>query len=148
MANENIEFVESPVTVAEYNALRETAGWHSMLPATVNGMIEGSLFFVHAKADNQVVGIARVIGDGAYNFYVQDVIVDPEYQRYGIGTGLMERVLGYIGRTCKDPGGAKVGLFSSEGKEPFYERFGFERRPMERRGAGMQAVVYNEKGDY
>jgi GNAT superfamily N-acetyltransferase len=68
--------------------------------------------------------MARVVGDGAMAFYVQDVAVLPAYQRQGIGTALMEAVMGYFGR--ETPRHASLGLFTGRNLAGFYERHGFE----------------------
>ena len=36
-------------------------------------------------------------------------------------------------------------LMSAGGKEPFYEKLGFKRRPTETRGAGMMKMVGKEE---
>jgi len=43
-----------------------------------------------------VIGMARVVGDGAMFFYIQDVVVTPAHQGRGVGTLLLERVMGYF----------------------------------------------------
>lgn len=68
-------------------------------------------------------------------FYIQDVIVVPVWQRRGIGTLLMDRVMEYIKRNAFEQ--SYVGLMSAKGKEPFYEKYGFTARPTEILGAGM-----------
>ena len=55
-----------------------------------------------------------------------DVIVLPEYQGRGIGKELMKHVTEYIDSLSRD-GGVFVNLMSAQGREGFYERFGFER---------------------
>jgi len=40
--------------------------------------------------------MARVIGDSGLYFYIQDVIVLPQYQKMGIGILMMERVMNFL----------------------------------------------------
>ena len=40
-----------------------------------------------------MVGIIRAVGDGYSIVYIQDIIVLPEYQRKGIGTLLLDKIL-------------------------------------------------------
>jgi len=68
-------------------------------------------------------------------FYIQDVIVIPEYQNKGIGTQLMKKVMEYIEKHAND--NSVIGLMSAKGKEKFYEKFGFSIRPNENFGSGM-----------
>jgi predicted GNAT superfamily acetyltransferase len=48
---------------------------------------------VTARVGEQLVGLARVVGDGLTIIYLQDVLVRPERQRSGIGRELTNRVL-------------------------------------------------------
>lgn len=79
--------------------------------------------------------MARVIGDGGLVYYIQDVIVLPEYQGKGIGAQLMEAVMAYLRAHAQHK--TIVGLMSAGGKEDFYRRYGFTLRPNEKLGAGM-----------
>ena len=69
------------------------------------------------------------------------MLVLPEYQGRGIGTEMMERILGYLKERIKPGWGVSVDLMSAIGKESFYEKFGFIIRPRERRGAGMDLWI-------
>ena len=79
--------------------------------------------------------MARIIGDDGLAFYIQDVIIKPEYQRQGIGTALMNKIMEYIRTHARD--NTVIGLMAAKGKEPFYERYGFTIRPNENLGSGM-----------
>ncbi len=73
------------------------------------------------------VGMGRIMGDGALFFYIQDIIVRPEYQTLGVGRKIVERLMGWL--HVHAPERAFVGLFAAEGKDSFYARFGFMRHP-------------------
>lgn len=97
--------------------------------------MENSLFSVCVLIEEKVIGTARIVGDGKTCFYMQDVIVHPIHQRKGIGTQIMKNAMNYIRHNaCK---GAVVGLMSAKGKEKFYKRYGFWKRPNEHFGHGM-----------
>mgnify|MGYP000639522626 CR=1 FL=1 len=72
-------------------------------------------------------------------FYVQDVVVDPQYQGNGLGNLLMEQIEAYLSKSAKK--GATIGLLASQGKEPFYEKFGYTVRNGESFGLGMCKFV-------
>jgi len=80
-----------------------------------------------ALYDEGVIGMARVVGDGALFFYIQDVIVVPAHQGRGVGALLMGRVMDYLRGHA--PEKAFVGLFAVEGTLPFYARYGFAVDP-------------------
>ena len=48
---------------------------------------------VNAYVDNKLVGIIRVVGDGASVVFVQDLLVYPQYHRQGIGTALLKKIM-------------------------------------------------------
>lgn len=43
--------------------------------------------------NSQLIGLIRAVGDNATIVYIQDILVSPEYQRLGIGTQLLQRLL-------------------------------------------------------
>lgn len=52
-----------------------------------------SLKILGAYDADKLVGIIRAVGDGYSIVYIQDIIVLPEYQRKGIGTLLLDKIL-------------------------------------------------------
>lgn len=122
-------------TVREFFSLRTSVGWDLLEEQAVKEGLEHSLYGVCAFAGDELAGAARVIGDGYTCFYIQDVIVKPEFQRMGIGLAMMGKVMQYISEQASS--GAIVGLMAAKGKEAFYEKFGFWKRPNEHFGCGM-----------
>ena len=125
-------------TVSEFRDIRGAAGWWVPDEAIVQRALQGGLFSFCAERDGQTVGMARVIGDGAISYHIQDLIVLPEYQRKGIGTVLMDAVMEGIDKQA--PAGARITLFAAPGLEPFYSRYGFVERPHGKLGPGMVCV--------
>ena len=129
------ELINKRPTAKEMITLRESVGWGIPDTECLQKGLDNSLHGVCAVADGAVIGTARVVGDGFTVFYIQDVIVNPEYQRMGVGLAMMKAIMNYIcGNACN---GAIVGLMAAKGKEKFYEKFGFWMRPTEKFGAGM-----------
>jgi GNAT superfamily N-acetyltransferase len=108
----------------EYRALCRAVGWERIMPvdAGVAGL-PASLVGAVVEHDGAAVAMARVVGDGALYFYLQDVVVHPEHQRRGLGAALMTELMGWIRARAAD--GAFVGLFAAPGSEPLYRRHGF-----------------------
>jgi GNAT superfamily N-acetyltransferase len=69
--------------------------------------------------------MGRLVGDGAMYWYLQDIIVQPEYQGQGIGRMIVNRLLEYIKENAMPGTKIEIGLTAVKGKEPFYEIFGF-----------------------
>jgi ribosomal protein S18 acetylase RimI-like enzyme len=134
----NYELVEKLPSAEEYNQLRQSVGWHTYETDVIVESMPNSLYGVCAFVNTEIVGMARVIGDGGLVYYIQDVIVKPDCQRQGIGTKMMDKVMEYIHAHARN--GSIVGLMSAIGKEPFYERYGFIRRPNDRWGCGMMML--------
>jgi len=132
-----VEIVEKLPSSDEYNQLRAAVGWGVYEPTVIEKALPRSLYCVCAYDHAVIVGMARIIGDGGLVYYVQDVIVKPEYQGLGIGTALMDRVMAYI-RTHASHNSI-IGLMSARGKERFYERYGFVARD---RGLGSGMTMF------
>jgi GNAT superfamily N-acetyltransferase len=137
----DIQIVDRIPTPEEYLQFRRDVSWREHTLDVARQGLTGTLFGVCAYADGILAGMARVIGDGAMVFYIQDVIVRPAFQRRGIGARIMERVMEYI-RSHADQNSV-VGLMAAKGVEPFYEAYGFKARPNEMFGAGM--TIFRKK---
>jgi ribosomal protein S18 acetylase RimI-like enzyme len=57
----------------------------------IRRMYEGSNLVLTAWAEDRLVGILRGWIDGAFDGYVCDLAVDPDFQKQGIGTELLKR---------------------------------------------------------
>lgn len=87
-------------------------------------------------AESRVVGFARAVGDALY-VYIQDVIIAPELRGAGLGGRLMQY---FLTQLTRDYPHATIMLMSEKGRERFYVELGFEVRPSESFGPGMQLV--------
>ncbi len=127
----------------EWLNLRRLVGWHVYERTSAQAGLSHSLFGVCAYAkDGTLVGMARVIGDGGTCYYIQDVIVHPDWQGLGIGKAVLGSVMEYILSHAQK--GSVVALMSAIGRESFYEKFGFHRRPNHKLGCGMSWIWENE----
>ncbi|MGQ2285344.1 GNAT family N-acetyltransferase [Leuconostoc pseudomesenteroides] len=112
-------------TIAENDLtkLYNSVGWFAYTNTRVNLMaaVANSLMVVSAWADNQLVGIVRVVGDGETIIFIQDILVDPKFQSQQVGTELMNRVLSQY------PAVRQKVLLTEEAPDVrhFYEKFGF-----------------------
>lgn len=121
------EIVERAPTVDEFRRLRGPASETEMSDEGLAAGLASSLYSCIVLHDGDVVACGRVIGDGGMYFYVQDVIVLPEYNGRGLGVKVMDAVVAYLQRVARP--GAFVGLLDADNAEGFYERYGFQRRP-------------------
>ena len=136
----NINYTNT-LTPEEFNSLRAAVGWNTIEGSLAARGLEHTAFTVCAKDSKKAIGMARVITDYGYTVYIADVIVHPEYQGIGIGREIMTRIMAYINANIA-PGQWKfITLMAAKGKEGFYEKFGFVKRPSDDSGCGMSQRI-------
>ena len=140
-----MEYRENLLTFKDYVNLRESVGWRNDTKEQAIYALAHSLYKITAVEDGQAVGMGRLLGDGLY-YLVADVVVRPEYQGKGIGSGIMKKILAYVETQTPIQGRASVQLIAAKGKEAFYERMGFKRIPHENCGTGMRKVIHKADG--
>ncbi|WP_129727540.1 GNAT family N-acetyltransferase [Ectobacillus funiculus] len=119
------EILRETPTLAEYKYLCLVAGLDNEINFNVaERSLKNSIFAVTVKSRDKVIGMGRIVGDGAMYFYIQDVIVHPGYRRLGMGKEIMNTLVEYLKENAPDK--ASVGLFISKGKENFYEKCDFK----------------------
>lgn len=135
MPESHIAFTHRAPSASDFASLRALVGWANPALPIIQDSISSSLFWVSVYEQDKLIGCGRVIGDGAMYFYVQDVIVHPNYQHMGLASKIMESINQYIAANC--PSGSTVGLFAAKGREAFYVKHGFELRNGQDLGLGM-----------
>lgn len=80
---------------AEILRLYSAVGWAAYTndPDALKEGFANSLLVLAAYENDELLGIIRVVGDGATVVFVQDILVFPEKQRRGVGTALLRTVL-------------------------------------------------------
>jgi GNAT superfamily N-acetyltransferase len=108
----------------EYRRLRHSTGWDD--PAVDDDILAAALdttWNVTARDEQGgLVGMARLLDDGALYATVWDMIVDPPHQHAGIGRAIFESVLARAG------GRSLVSLVATAAGEPMYRAAGFGER--------------------
>ena len=140
-----ITYVENVKNTQEYNSLYEKVGWGKRNELSIKEALDNTVYSISAYDYGKIVGFGRIIGDKAIFLYIQDVMVDPEYQGKKIGTEIMYRLLDKIEEYKKDNKGLRVYLGASLDKESFYKKFGFKTRKEAGLGEGM--VLQNKNKD-
>ena len=140
-----LEIYKDDLSVEEYHELYASAGWVAPPKEQIERALKHSLLTVKAKIGEKTVGMGRLIGDGSLSFMVKDVAILPEYQRQGIGKEIMEKMITHIKQQIPRGQNVCVELFSGFEKEPFYEQFGFDKKPDGFVGHGMMKLEVGEK---
>lgn len=105
----------------EFCEMRVKAGLSpkSLKAATI--ALPNSLYAISVRDGDTLIAMGRVVGDGACNFEVVDVAVDPVYQGQGLGRKVMEYIDGYLSSVALE--GSYVSMIADE--PAFYEKLGY-----------------------
>ncbi|MDE6740653.1 MAG: GNAT family N-acetyltransferase [Lachnospiraceae bacterium] len=122
------ELADNVLKAEDFIRLKVATGFIERPLQQVEMALKNGLFNVSAICDGKVVGMGRLVGDGAMYWYLQEIVVLPEYQGKGIGKSIVNRLIEYIKSTAIPGTIIDIGLTAVKGKEPFYEKFGFSIR--------------------
>lgn len=132
-----IQLLENDLYVETYLKIREKVGWKKLTKEQAEIALHNSLFTVVAIEENEILGMGRIVGDGAVICYVQDLVIVPGAQGRGVGKMIMERLTEYVRSIQLENTEMMFDLMCAKGRESFYERLGFVSRPTEELGPGM-----------
>ena len=117
-----IEAVEA-VGAEELVALYGAVGWSAYAadPEALALAIARSTYVVTARRDGELIGLARGLSDDVAIFYLQDILVLPEWQQQGVGKALLAACLERFDHVRQ-----KVLLTDDEERQHrFYESMGY-----------------------
>ena len=83
--------------------------------------LQNSYFYICCFDDKELIGFLDVVSNGVTDSYIQDVIVNPKYQKQGIGTCMMEMAI----KKLKDNKIYAISVLFEEKLVNFYKKFGF-----------------------
>ena len=93
-------------------------GWKSPLtPERHYELLRGSTHFIVALDDGKAVGFITALSDGVHSSFIPLLEVLPDYQKRGIGSELVRRMLAKLENITN------VDLTCDPEIQPFYERF-------------------------
>ncbi len=142
---EHITF-KHEIKIEDYNELRGSVDFIRITPERAACALANSLYKIVAMDGKIPVGMARVVGDGGYVYFICDVIVHPEYQSRGLGRKIIEHVLNWLESQVEDGETIMVNLMSAMNKESFYKKLGFHQRPFGNHGSGMSKWISRKEG--
>lgn len=123
--------LENELTAEQFCIIQHSVGFGMPNLDQTKVALKNSLYCVSLEADGEIVGMGRLIGDGARIFYIQDLNIKPNYQKQGLGALILTKLLDHVKNIKSDNSyqSITVGLMSAKDKEEFYKKFGFRKRP-------------------
>lgn len=111
---------ERAIHAIELKKLYNDAGWwEEREEHDIERMLKNDIS-VGVWKDSILIGFARAVTDGKFRAYIEDVVILKEYQKSGIGTKLVTKLLDQL--THIDI----ISLFCEEELIPFYEKNNFK----------------------
>lgn len=114
---------ERPIDPQAVRELYTSVDWWSLrTPEEIAQVLQDALA-VGAWEGDHLVGFARVVSDQHFHAYIEDVAVQPDHQRRGLGRLLLTKLLAGL------QGIETVTLFCHQSLVPFYEEHRFRAFP-------------------
>ncbi len=135
-----MRYEKNILTSEIYCELRKSVEWFELPKIKIDEAIKNSIYTITVFDGDNPVGMGRLIGDGIY-FVIVDVVVNPEYQRKGIGTQIVNMFIDYVDKETITGSRSSIQLIAEKGKEGFYEKLGFKKIPNEFCGSGMRKGI-------
>mgnify|MGYP000337710801 FL=1 len=113
--------IETVPSAEDFCRLRLIAG---MSPRPLEGARAGlphSCYGVHILWQETPIAMGRIVGDGALNFEIVDVAVDPAHQGKGLGRQIVQKIVTWLDNNAFK--GAYVSLVADVPE--LYAKFGF-----------------------
>ncbi len=115
-----------PPAATEFRTLYLATGWGSPTEEHCARALAGSWAVCSARdAEGALVGVGRMISDGAMHAYVNEMIVREDARGAGVGAEILRRLVAL----AASAGVTQIQLFAARGRAPFYARHGFVPRP-------------------
>ncbi|MBD5467331.1 MAG: GNAT family N-acetyltransferase [Lachnospiraceae bacterium] len=121
-----VQLVDNILQAEDFVRLRIEVGLVEIPVEHARKALQNGLLNVSAIYHGELVGMGRLVGDGAMYWYLQEIIVLPEFQRKGIGTIIVNHLIDYAKANSITGKFTTIGGVSAKGKEPFYQKMGFD----------------------
>ena len=119
--------IKKDLPVEQLHHLFFSVGWSSNSETIPKDWLEkfnisfiNSTLVISAWENERLVGAVRVLSDKKFRSIIYDLVIDPEYQRKGIGRELVKRCIAHYPSS-------EWSLETTEKNIDFYEKIGFKR---------------------
>jgi len=110
-------------TAGEFVNLRSLVGMSGRDIAGAKRGLANSNCMITFRDGKLLIGMGRVIGDGATTFQIADMAVHPNYQGKGIGKAIMKELVDWLEENASP--NSYVSLVADGSAKFLYEKFGF-----------------------
>ncbi|MFJ7700419.1 GNAT family N-acetyltransferase [Lysinibacillus fusiformis] len=115
-----LSFSERPIKGTELMMLYKNAGWwEERKEKDIENMLKQDIS-IGVWIDDNLIGFARAVSDGKFRAYIEDVVIHNEFQKMGIGTKLVSKLLDELSHIDV------ISLFCGEELISFYEKNNFK----------------------
>ncbi len=127
----------APIDTETYCYLRQASG---LSPKTAEAAAAGlprsvCTVVIRDPEQDAVVGMGRIIGDGACFCQIVDICVLPEHQKQGLGKLIMEKLMAFVAQSL--PASCYISLIADGEAYRLYEQYGFREVYPRSRGMGL-----------
>ncbi|MBW9152258.1 GNAT family N-acetyltransferase [Clostridium estertheticum] len=119
-----MEITYSAPSATEYISLRLKTGMGTKDLSKTEIALKHSLFIVSLWDNDKLIGFGRIVGDQGITYVVSDIMVDPNYQRKGLGKVVMREIDSYLDKNTDE--NAYVCLIANKPADKLYYQFDFE----------------------
>ena len=120
-----IVYKENVLTSDDYIILHKKVGLAEFSMEQATKSMAHNLFSIVAISDDKIIGMGRLLGDGALFWYINDLLVLTEYQGKGVGKEIVNRLILHVKENSMPNTSVPIYLFCDKDKEGFYEKLGF-----------------------
>ena len=87
-----IKYEENTLRIEDIQKIRKAVHWSMFIENQLQQALNMTVYSIVVKDDEDVIAMGRLIGDGIY-YLICDVAVIPGYQKQGIGTRIIEKII-------------------------------------------------------
>ncbi len=111
-------------SATDYIALRVKSGMGAKDLSKAEIALEHSLFIVSLWDNDRLIGLGRIVGDQGITYVVTDIMVDPAYQRKGLGKRIMKEIDFYLEQNTDQ--NAYICLIANKPADKLYAQYKFD----------------------
>ena len=139
-----MDITYSAPSAIEYISLRLKTGMGTKDLSKTEIALKHSLFIVSLWDDDKLIGFGRIVGDQGITYVVSDIMVDPDYQRNGLGKVIMREMDSYLNKNTDE--NAYVCLIANKPADKLYYQFDFDY--VDPKSCGMKRKQIKKYDDF